>query len=609
MKKIIEVDIEREALALINDERIGYENSVAFVTDRVAFNMRNLIKELRKNYWGIFTEPIDPVSGRKKIWIPLTQSIVDSVIKNYDIDTKDIGVRAKKAEWVNMTSLVRGLYKENLDKIYFGEYLDEMERTIGIDGTAVWKVIEIKDEDGLYSFDIIPVDLLNFYIDPLARSINDKNTTSVIERAVCPVSWIEKQSDFINKNDLIGKTNIHPTDSLSIVNDTNSKVEMRVLNERYGYMPKSFITGNKKDKDEEVFGRVVASGVSDKMEVIHLIEEMKFPKNITPYKPYEEFWYQRVPGRWYGRGPSEMVMMLQIWMNIIVNIRINRSYVNQLGLFKVKKGAGITAQMLSRLSANGVIQVQDMNDIEQMVVQEASQTSYNDEGSIKDWAQRVTQAFEVVTGETMPASTTATIGAIQSRNALNSFAQIQKGLGMSLQRFLKRQVLPIIKKNLKLKEGVSIELEPSEARDLIDFYAQKKAYIELKKLREKGQLLSEELIAMEVAKAKEAFTGKGNTIYWKDFKDIDLDNFDVYFDITNESIDKNVIVQNLLASMQFAPEIKEQVVPIIFDLLGQKFKQVEMNQMPEQMQGQIQRRMPQVSNSMTDQLTNANITR
>lgn len=603
-QKTIEVDIQNEALALINDERIGWENSVAFVTDRVAFNMRNLIKELRKNYWGIFQEPIDPISGRKKIWIPLTQSIVDSVIKNYDIDTKDICIRSKKAEWTKLTSLVRGLYKENLDKIYFGEHLDEMERTIGIDGTAVWKVIECKDDDGLYTFDIIPVDLLNFYIDPLARSINDKNTLGTIERAICPVSWIEKQTDFINKKDLVGKTNIHPTDSLNVINDTQSKIEMRVLNERYGWMPKSFITGLKKDKDKEVFGRITASGVSDKMEVIHLIEEMKFPKKMKPFRPYEEFWYQRVPGRWYGRGPAEMVMMLQVWMNIIVNIRINRSYVNQLGLFKVKKGSGITAQMLSRLSANGVIQVQDMQDIEQMAVQEASQASYNDEGSIKDWAQRVTQAFEVVTGETMPSSTTATVGAIQSRNALNSFAQIQKGLGMSLQRFLKRQVLPIIKKNLKMKEGVAVELEPSEARDLIDFYAKKKAYIELKKLREKGQLVTPELIEREIAKAKDAFKDKGNVIYWKDIKDVDLDNFDVYFDITNESIDKNVIVQNLIASMQFAPELKDQVMPIIFDLLGQNFKPVEAPIMPQPIQGQ-----PQPVNSMVDQLTNANITK
>ena len=75
-EKKIEIDIEAEALALINSERRSYEDAVAFVTDRVAFNMRNLIRVLRKNYWGIFNEPVDKVTGRKKIWVPFTQSLV-----------------------------------------------------------------------------------------------------------------------------------------------------------------------------------------------------------------------------------------------------------------------------------------------------------------------------------------------------------------------------------------------------------------------------------------------------------------------------------------------------------------------------------------------------
>ena len=598
---IIEVDIENEALALINSESITYENGIAFVTDRVAFNMRNLIRQLRKNYWGVFDEPNDPVTGRRKIWVPLTQSVVDSVIKNYDIDSKDITIRSKKSDWIELTSLVRGLYKDCLDGIYFGEYLDEMEKTVGIDGTAVWKIIEVKNEDGLYSFDIEPVDLLNFLIDPLARSINHKTTKSVIERAIVACQDIEDNTEYINNDDLIGRTNLHPNDTMMSTPNAASSIPMREMRIRWGLMPKSWITGKKSDAKDYVNGRIEASGLGGKVDTIHLIE-MK----SSSTKPYEEFWYQRVPGRWYGRGPAEMLMMLQIWMNIIVNIRINRSYVGQLGLFKVKKGAGITAQMLSRLASNGVVQVNDMKDIEQMVVQEASQASYNDEGVIKDWSQRVTQAFEVVTGETMPSGTTATVGAIQSRNALNSFAQIQKGLGMSLQRFLKRQALPIIKKNLALKENLAVELEPEEMRDLINSYIIRKTRLELKKLRKQGQLISPELLEQEIAKAKEAFQNSGNRIYWKDFADINLDNFDVYFDITNESVDKGVIIQNLISAMQASPELKEQINPILFDLMGLKFKPVNPQIVPNQIAPTNNGQAPQPQPSMTNQVLQGN---
>ena len=55
----IKSDIKARAIGLIKTEKNSWENGTVYVTDRVAFNMRSLIKQLRKNYWGIFTTPLD----------------------------------------------------------------------------------------------------------------------------------------------------------------------------------------------------------------------------------------------------------------------------------------------------------------------------------------------------------------------------------------------------------------------------------------------------------------------------------------------------------------------------------------------------------------------
>src|SRR3990167_11368885 len=87
---IVDMDIGKEAIALVRGEWRTYENAMVFVTDRVAFNIRALVKTLRKNYWGIFDNDKDPVSGQKMTWVPLTEFICDTFTKNSDRDQKDV---------------------------------------------------------------------------------------------------------------------------------------------------------------------------------------------------------------------------------------------------------------------------------------------------------------------------------------------------------------------------------------------------------------------------------------------------------------------------------------------------------------------------------------
>ena len=128
--------IATAAISLIKNEKAAWDTATAFVTERVAFQMRNLIRTLRRNYYGIFEEPTDPNTGRKKIWAPLTEYLVEAAVKNIDLDTKDINLRAKTAEAQPLTIVLRAALYQGLDKLGFGELLDMSERQLAIDGTV-----------------------------------------------------------------------------------------------------------------------------------------------------------------------------------------------------------------------------------------------------------------------------------------------------------------------------------------------------------------------------------------------------------------------------------------------------------------------------------------
>ena len=562
-----DVDIEGEIITTMKKEKTSWDEETVFVTDRVAFLMRNLIKNCRKNYWGIFKKQTDPMTGRKKTWVPLTEWLVETTVKNTDLDSKDLNFRAKKHKSIGLVALVRNIVKYWVDENFFGEDMDEMERQLAIDGTVVWKTWE---EAGKMVKEY--VDLLNFYIDPTAKSI--QKTPAVIERAVISSHAFMQMDSWWRKEDAKIETGLHPNEA-NLNSFNTSETKMVEVWERWGLMPKSWITGKKSDADKEVEGHIVLTNLENQP-VVHYVEEnIKKDSQGNIIKPYEEAWLKRVPGRWYGKGIPEMVMQLQTWLNIIVNIRINRSFISQLGIWKIKRGKQITTKMVKRLAANGAILVQDMEDIEQMVMQEASVTSYKDEENIVNWAQRLTSAFEIVTGEEMPASRPATTSAIQMQSAQTTFVLIKEGIGFFLQRWLKRHGLPILTKNIKKGDIQRLTGSFEEMRALDERVVNYMVYKKLDKMTKNGQLVDPIQVQRETILALDKLRKMGDDRFVELLQKIDFTEFDVQFYITNEEINKTVLVRDLISLVSMAPQYADVIIRQVMDIMGMDVNQFE----------------------------------
>lgn len=572
-------DLEREAIRLIDDERVAWETTVAFVTDRVAFNIKNLLRKLRKNWWGVFDEPNDPQTGRPKVWIPLTESVGETIVKNIDLDTKDVTFRAKKPSAVKLTALVRSIVRNYLDKMRFGEKLDELETILARDGTCVWKTIEKKTKDG-YICDVRIVDLLNVYLDPTSPSIQEAYRFT--ERALLYPDELKDMKGWINTEGVVGQIGLPRNDGF-FRNQTNTLGTVKGIDvwESYGLYPKFLLTGDNDDKETMENIRIVISGLEAGPRRVHLIEK------YDGLKPYEEAWYAKVPGRWYGKGISEKLMMLQVWINTMVNIRINRAYISQLGLFKIRRGSGITPQMISRLGANGAIVVNSPDDITQFAMEEAAQASYTDEDNIQTWAQRVTSAFEVVTGEQLPGETSATGAALQTHSAQSQFVLVKEQIGMFLQRWLERHAMPTIFKNIKQGDLVAMALEDDELLAWDEALVNQALYEEMNRLMfGMGMIVNPDEVKTEKDRLMEKMKSGGKERFVKILQNINFMEYNVAVDITNESVDKGVIAQNLIQALTAAPEYRDSILPQLFDMMGLTFAKPQQQPQPMLQNGQ-----------------------
>ena len=95
----------------------------------------------------------------------------------------------------------------------------------------------------------------------------------------------------------------------------------------------------------------------------------------------------------------------------------------------------------------------------------------------------------------------------------------------------------------------------------------------------------------EIERVKEVLQKRGKDIFVELSDKLDLSDYDVKVDITNESIDKGVLVQNLISVLQTAASAPmvgidtAAVVRQIFDAMGIDSRQVMSKQqaLPQQM--------------------------
>jgi hypothetical protein len=568
--------LEREAVTIVSNHVSKYKDPEVFITEHVSFSIRPLIRVLRKNYYNVFDQPIDKQTGRKKIWVPLTMTMCDGVSKNSDIDTKDATFTSRSRKGIATTEIVRATVRRELEDTYFGQDLDMAIRTLSIDPTIVWNLVRYK-KNGKTHIKRVPIDVLNVFIDPSAPSLQD---VDFAVRDLMSKDEMRKQTGWMNVDDAIEQENLSRYDSEGgAVRTTGKLVEVFKF---YGQVSKQLITGKKKDKEEMVDAYIVCSGKGGAL-TLHFIEQNTLADKFgNIIKPYEEGWYTKLPWSWYGISPAWKVLDLQEYMNMVVNIRINRNTIAQYGIFKMRSGAGIRQKDFNRLGSNGVIKVDNMQDLEQMNVNEVGNSSYQDEAFAKQWASEVTSAFDIVRGAPTPASATATAQAIEDRNSKSAFVLIRDSVGYFLERVIDRHYLPIVPKMVKENGTVRIYDDVDNIEELRERVA---SYLVAKELEKLDIAPTPEEVEMQM----ESILGKlrsDKNLFVDNMDEIIVSMLDTKISFTNEKMDNAIVARNLIDMMRLVPpELQKPIADQVFDLFGLERPRATAPMAPQMPQG------------------------
>lgn len=544
-------------IGIVQEEVTRYQDGQYWITDKVAFNMREMIREFRKNYWGIYDVPVDPITKREKMWVPMTRTLCDAVRKSVNPDPKDVRFRSTDPDYVHITHIVRGAVRRYLYKTYFNFSLNQLITGLVIDGTQVWKTYE---SDG----NIVrkEIDLLNVSIDPKAESI--QQAYRFTERSLLTKSEVAAM-DWEHKDDFHTKTQL----SAEKGGQSTLQGEYGDVYEMWGKVPKKYITLN--DEDEgEIDAHVVVSGFDSGQVLFHLAEENKTKDTEgTIIKPYEEAWYLKVPGRWYGVGIAETVMPLQWWVNSIVNLRINKNTIAQLGLLKIRKGAGVTQQMIQNLIAKGVITLTDpAGDIQQLDISESGQSSYEDEKIAKQWSQELTSVFDATLGN-LPASTSATGAVIQDRQSASAFTLVNESVEHFIQRWINRHVMPHVPMLIEQDKKITIFKDFDNIKQIRETVL---ANIVSRLLEEQwentGIVPTEMELQSIMQRAQEKLERRGDLLT-EVVEEIILDGIATEVTMTNTEVDVAVTVRNLLELRNgMPPDAAADMTAQALDLLG-----------------------------------------
>ena len=455
-------DQEKKVIEITRAEASEYRDAIVHVTNKVKYKMLGedgVIQKSRKNYLGKYDKERDEVTGKKKFFYPLTEDMVEVVVQNIDLDSADIQIRSVNPNGFSSALVLRYLVSHFMRRNYFGAILNELLRLFCIDGTIILKNIKNYDKrlDDQAIKSII-VDRTNFLIDPSARDLQE---TPTIERNILKMSECRKYN-WDNVKYLKGSKNVDRL--MDLQRQTRTQVPYSEIYERWGEIPKWVFTGKDKDKKDWIPAIAIVSNLFTNP-IVHRVAV-----NKKGYKPYEECRFRKIFGRWDGRGIGEIVAGLQSYMNENINLRLNKKRIAQTGLFKVRKGSGITQQLLNSLVSGGVIPVTRMDDIQELRTSDIKRSSYSDQDMAYTQAQRVTGGWQMGKGEDLPKRQPATTAVLQERGMRTGYNLLQENLGIFLSKVFERHIIPLILETIKDKEVISIIGSPKELKEIDENY-------------------------------------------------------------------------------------------------------------------------------------------
>ena len=494
---------------IIEQEVKDYITEQVEIFEGYNFSQYKLIKRIVYYQNQVYPKGKLDSHGNYKYWFDIISPRIDSEVKNIDFDTKDIQVYSDSDKDSARVLIANGFLKEWLKNTGQGEKINEIVE----DGSGWGNVIFKKIKGGYEICDIRNV----FVINQTAKSLND---SPVIERHILTQSDLrEKEGIWKNIDNVIKSCGGKLFSSTLSENPKETENPYYEIFERNGEISQEDLfeamgkSGGSPDK--YVLAKIVVAGMKkkgNKKDIKYILYA-----DTIPYMPYKEYHRGRFQGRWFRVGMYELLMDIQTRSNEIGNQIARGLEWSSKTIFRSKDKV-IAQNVLDDLSSGDIIRSEDLSQV-QVRMQGLDQL-------IADWnrlmqlADKLSNSYEVVTGETLPSGTPFRLGALLNQNANKLFDFIREKLTLSLQSLVEEWVLPDLLKDLKAKDVLRIT---GDDEWLSRYYEILVNSWYVRNLIVIGPHSLEEANFLKMGKLQELLKSKEATIdlekgYWREFK-------------------------------------------------------------------------------------------
>lgn len=427
----------------IESEIKDYTEKQVDIFEGYKFSQYKLIKRLVYYDNQVYPKGKLDSHNNYKYWFDIISPRVDSEVKNIDFDSKDVQIYSESDKDSVRVLISNAFLKNWLKETGQGEKINDSVEQGSSWGNVVWKKAK-----GDYEL----VDLKNFYvINQTAKTLDD---SPVIERHSLTQSELRAKSGvWKNIDEVIKNCGNKEFSSTIEANPSDTQSPQYEIFERNGEISEADLleaqgkSGG--DEDKYVLAKVVVAGLNTKSkEGKYVLYADKISE--MPYKEYHRGRYQ---GRWFRVGIIELLMDIQTRSNEIGNQIARGLEWASKSIFRSSDKV-IAQNLLDDLTNGDIVRSTDLEQV-QIRMQGLDQL-------IADWnrlmtmADKLTNSYEVVTGESMPAGTPFRMGAMLNQNANKLFDFIREKLTISLRDLIENWILPDLLKDLKAEEVVKI---------------------------------------------------------------------------------------------------------------------------------------------------------
>lgn len=333
--------------------------------------------------------------------------------KMIDIDTKDIRVIAEDGQSYYPAWFFSKELKYWMKEKGFGKLLNEIIYNLPKYGTVVLKK---------YGEEIKLVPLQNLRNNQIIRTLKDD---VIVEEHEEPISAFKARAEIWGQKAI--------DNALSDVDREQKKIKWF---EAYG----NFIDDNGKSLKNNYF--------------IYTEQGKEILSEKLPECPYREIHWDKLEGRWLGRGQVEKFFEAQIQQNKVANMKSQSLNWTSKRVWQTRD-EGITRNLMTDINNGDILRVN--SEITPVSTEERNLSAYREEEERWDaLVERLGFSYDIMSGRRAPSGTPLGSSILQTQMAGGFFDLKREDIGMFLRNLILEWILPMFMKEKNISHKIMV---------------------------------------------------------------------------------------------------------------------------------------------------------